>query len=59
MLFCDSLSSLLVFANKLSVYVVNSDEFRATYCIDMRLDIGHRPYFSDKELINVISVVDT
>ena len=42
-----------------ALYVANSDAFRDTNCIDMRLDIGHRPYFSDKKYINSIPVINT
>ena len=40
--------------------VANSDEFHATNCINMRIDIGHRSYFLDKEFIgNTPPVIDT
>ena len=41
-----------------ALYVTHGDEFRAIYCVDMRLDIGHRPCLSNEEFINSSPVID-
>ena len=42
-----------------TLYVALCDEFRTTHCVYMRLNIGHWPCLSDKELVNSSPVIDT
>ena len=57
MLFCDSPFLLLVFAS--TRFVLRSDEFRTTFCIDIRLNVRHWPRFTFKKFISSVSVIDT
>ena len=42
-----------------TLYVANCDEIRTTYCVDIRLNIRHRPCLANKELVNSSPVIDT
>ena len=42
-----------------TLYVALCDEFCSTHCVYMRLNIGHWPCLSDKELVNSSPVIDT